>query len=269
MSIWAYDNRSRDPESVWTRGVCKFCNTPLRGVYSRAYQLSIDSYQHESIERCSLCGWWKGETYQDITVGVRDSSRQITRRRTRFGSCGCLRELDLTDLQTPITEIRDYLVAKYEARYRMHPRLFEETVASVFGSLGYHSTATAYVGDDGIDVILNKGNSQVGVQVKRYKNSISVEQIRSLAGALVLGGMTKGIFVTTHVFQSGARDTVERLSTRGYKIELLDAQRFYDRLTLAQESLDRSLSDLDTAACLSGQTLISEDKSAMSFELLR
>jgi restriction system protein len=54
--------------------------------------------------------------------------------------------------------------------------MFEETVASVFRSLGYDATVTAYSGDGGIDVILHKGEERIGVQVKRYRNSISVEQ---------------------------------------------------------------------------------------------
>jgi restriction system protein len=103
--------------------------------------------------------------------------------------------------------------------------------------MGYNVRVTAYSGDDGIDVILDgPGNDVIGVQVKRYKGSIEVEQIRAFTGALVLGGLTKGIFVTTSRFQAGAVGTVDRLSRRGYRIELMDADRFYDALKIAQRA---------------------------------
>lgn len=48
-----------------------------------------------------------------------------------------------------------------------------------------------------IVILDGKGNKTIGVQVKRYKNSIRVSQIREFAGALIENDMTKGIFITT------------------------------------------------------------------------
>ena len=155
---------------------------------------------------------------------------------------GMLLELDLSDLSLPISEVRDYLAARYDSRFRVHPQRFEEFVASVFGDLGYDSRATSYSGDGGIDVVLNGSSGDtVGVQVKRYKGAICVEQIRAFTGALVLKGITKGIFVTTSRFQSGVAGTADVSAARGYPIELQDAERFYESLQLAQvESYRRS-----------------------------
>jgi restriction system protein len=146
-----------------------------------------------------------------------------------------LRNLDLTDLTLPLGEVRSYLAAKYSDRFSAAPRLFEDVVASVFRDCGYRTRVTGRSGDDGIDVILDgdKGDT-IGVQVKRYQSSIEMEQIRALAGALVLQGLTRGIFVTTSRFQSGAHSTVERFAARSIRIELFDAQRFYEALRIAQ-----------------------------------
>jgi restriction endonuclease Mrr len=57
------------------------------------------------------------------------------------------------------------------------------------------------------------------VQVKRYRNAIQVEQIRSLAGAHMAHGMTRGIFVTTSSFQSGAQPSTETMVARGWTID--------------------------------------------------
>lgn len=167
-----------------------------------------------------------------------------------MGAAASLRELDLTDLSTPIEEIRSYLVAKYDKRFDINPQAFEETVASVFRDLGYSAETTAYSNDDGIDVILTRGRETIGVQVKRYTNAIKVEQIRSLAGALVFGGITRGIFVTTSTFQRGATPTTQQFSYRGYKIELVNATRFYDTLKLAQRAMYGSFEDFPIKECM-------------------
>lgn len=181
---------------------------------------------------CSQCGWWtvyrihQGE--YTMTSGLAES---------HSGNIGCLKELDLMDISTPLDEVRQYFFAKTDSVYEAHPRLFEEVVSDVFKDFGYSARVTAYSGDDGVDVILDgQGDCTVGVQVKRYKKEqrIEAEQIRSLAGALILGGFTKGIFVTTSKFRKGAIKTAERYKSIGYPIELMDAERFLDALGIAQ-----------------------------------
>ncbi|MCK4140629.1 restriction endonuclease [Ralstonia pseudosolanacearum] len=152
------------------------------------------------------------------------------------GAAGSLRELDLSDIRQPLEDIRHYLTIHYEKRYQLHPRLFEETVASVFRDRGFYARVTSYSGDGGIDVILERPGETIGVQVKRYKNAISAEQIRSLAGALFIGGYTKGVFVTTSRFQPGGTEVSALARARGIAIELLDAPRFLDELKIAQRS---------------------------------
>lgn len=171
------------------------------------------------------------------------SSSSAGQGHVERGACGSLLDLDLQDLTLPIDEVRRFLTAKYEQRFVLAPQLFEDVVASVFHDLGFDVIVTGYHGgahqrgDGGIDVILRGADdSRIGVQVKRYADSISVEQLRALAGALLLGGLTKGMFVTTSCFQSGAQSTVDRYAIRGYRIELVDAMRFYDTLKLAQST---------------------------------
>jgi restriction system protein len=81
----------------------------------------------------------------------------------------------------------------------MHPRRFEELVGAIFSDSGHRVRVTSYSCDNGIDsaVLEGPGDTLIGVQVKRYRNTIIAEQIRSFAGALVLGGITKGVLVTT------------------------------------------------------------------------
>jgi restriction system protein len=163
-----------------------------------------------------------------------------TGREKFFGAAGTLRELNLADLRTPISEARSYLLAKYADRYNIHPRLLEQIVGDIFKSLGYMTVVTAYANDGGIDVFLERDGVLVGVQVKRHRASIDVEQIRSLAGAMVLRGLTEGIFVTTSRFRSGAHKAVDAYEQAGYKIQLINATHLYDALKLTRGTGCRS-----------------------------
>jgi restriction system protein len=156
-----------------------------------------------------------------------------------YGYSAALKQFDLYDISIPIGELKNYLIANYGARLSVHPQRFEEVVASVFSNIGYSARVTGCSGDGGIDVILDgPDGSVIGVQVKRSKNTIEVEQIRSLAGALIIKGITRGIFVTTSSFRAGAPRTARLCSLAGIPIELIDAQRFYEALKLSQSKID-------------------------------
>jgi hypothetical protein len=77
----------------------------------------------------------------------------------------------------------------------------------------------------------------------KAKSAIKVEQTRSLAGALLLHGMTCGVFVTTSHFQTGVPGTVGKYLCRGYEIDLLGAERFYDALRITRRPTYTSLKE--------------------------
>lgn len=244
MSIWQYGEVSRD--DMWSPHDCFFCKSPMTTMFSEHHdndpagdaklnesRLSDRVSGRRTIEQCTLCGWWKAIDQYDRQIRV---TLPHATRRVVMGAAGSLKELDLEDLTLPVDEVRRYLVARYESRFKIHPRLLDETVGSVFRSLGYDAVVTAYSGDGGIDVVLEKDGRQLGVQVKCTKRSISVEQIRSFVGALVLKGATEGIYVTTSRFQSGGEGTADLAKIRGYRVKLMDAPKLYDALKLAQRT---------------------------------
>jgi restriction system protein len=208
-------------------------------IFCRAKLLRYPSAKFKKGQRCLLtqpsicmqCGWW---SVFRVHQGEHPATPEL---ECYAGAIGCLKELDLTDISAPLHEIRAYLVAKGDRITRVHPRLFEQVVCSVFRDLGWRARATAYSGDDGVDVILQgRSKGTIGVQVKRYRRArrIEAEQIRSLTGALMLGGHTKGIFVTTSSFRRGATKTAAKATAIGYPIRLMDADRFLRALGIAQ-----------------------------------
>lgn len=242
MSIWKYEDNDREPELdiFWSRE-CIYCQSSLQMLPILAYKIGDNivpdcwgppfydnSDDDTSYTLCLACGWWnvfKGEIF--------DTGKRLD--EVWYGYSATLKELDTRDISIPIDEIRSYLIANYNERFSIPPWKFEQVVASVFKDLGYFARVTGRTGDGGIDVILDgPDDTLIGVQVKRYKNAINVEQIRSLSGALLLNGITRGVFVTTSSFQSGATKTAGLSALAGIPIELIDAKRFYEALKLSQ-----------------------------------
>ena len=237
MSIWAHESDTRIPLDALayatTREDCPFCRCELLvldDLMDVEQQGALDCSTVYTV--CPVCGWWN--IHQTI-VSTHNPGWSYSK-----GAAAVLREFALDDVSAPIDEVRRHLTKKYDSRFTINPYVYEEVVASVFRLIGYDVKVTGHSGDDGIDVVLQRNDSVIGVQVKRYKHAIKVEQIRSLAGALVLNGMTEGIFVTTSRFQSGAEDTVSRYHERGFAIQLWDASRFYEALQIAETAVDRS-----------------------------
>ncbi|MCI9517195.1 MAG: restriction endonuclease [Lachnospiraceae bacterium] len=239
MSIWRHqDTEASIDLNILRSELCIFCNSSMiksskkksihiKEVYDYIQIMDIN------IRACPICGWWTVINYRDIP----EKFYKCPYILEYYGSIAVLKKLDLNDISLPINDVSQYLLAKYEDRFQIHPRLFEETVASVFRNAGYHARTTAYQNDGGIDVVLDgKDNKIIGVQVKRYKNSIRVSQIREFAGALIENNMTKGIFVTTSKFQSGAHKSIYNFEKRGIGVKLMDSDRFYDALQIKRET---------------------------------
>ncbi len=233
MSIWKYEDTFPTPtEADVTRDTCLFCEAEMRHI-----RIASDRVLKAEIRLCDCCGWWsRNERYRKPDFDGFKDSLTLRHLYSMDGACAQLRNFDATDISTPLDELRRYLLVKYEARFNIPPRKLEELVGSVFDAHGYDSNVTAYQNDGGIDVILSKGDENVGVQVKRYKNRIEAEQIRAFAGALLLGEHPSGIFLTTSEFRSGAIAAADGFTARGLPIELVDAERFYDALKLRQHT---------------------------------
>lgn len=193
-------------------------------------QLNIEDASQEdtSVHHCPVCGWWLVDRIFWICT-----KSQIWHMCYRVS--GSLRQLDEINVDLPMSELCQYLVAKYASRYILHPKKMEELVASIFENLGYRTELTCFTRDGGIDMFLHDSKgSLIGVQVKRYKDSIEIGQIRDFLGAMVLNGLTRGIFVTTSQFQSGAEGLRQVARQRGIELELADSTKLFELLKIAQ-----------------------------------
>lgn len=243
--VWKHVLSRRSPTRR-TVGSCPHCtegmlqhrgNRPPRG---RCYSVVGDFDLQAELGICARCGWWSFRHY--LTFESSAGSVYET-----HGVDSSLVEFDLADISVPLRELRNHLVENPEDRFLLHPSRLEELVASVFSDFGFQAVVTGKSGDGGIDVVLHDGRDRVAVQVKRYKGSLEVGQIREFVGAMVLGDVTKGVFVTTSRFQSGAETAKAAYRDRGYEVELLDGERFLRALDVAQLRFHESFRDFDEA----------------------
>jgi restriction system protein len=115
----------------------------------------------------------------------------------------------------------------------MPPAFFERMVIDLLVKLGYGGghpemgQVTGKSGDGGIDGVIKEdalGLDVVYIQAKRYGvgHSVGQPEMRDFAGSLDGEAATKGIFITTGLFSSGAVNYVNRISKR---IILIDGQQ--------------------------------------------
>lgn len=100
------------------------------------------------------------------------------------------------------------------------PAFLEKTVIRLLGAMGYGADPEALVvtgasGDGGIDGIVRLdrlGLEHIYVQAKRHdaSNKVQRKDIQAFLGALTERNATKGVFITTSDFASGARDFADR-----------------------------------------------------------
>jgi len=240
-SIWTYNDQYESPRilrSLVDRTDCAFCATPLdnlRDESSSGGKCGDSVISDYTVRACPLCGWWsirKRFSSQFASASVNEDE----------GNAGLLKKFDVADQTVPLDQIRAYLMGRYDARFEIHPGIFEDVVASVYSDRGYRTRVTGRSGDGGVDVILD-GPNTIAVQVKRKQGKIEAEQIRAFYGALVLKGYTEGIFVSTSSYRAGAKEAAAKFADHGVRIELVDAPRFYEALGIAQRQRYATLRD--------------------------
>ncbi|WP_258129616.1 restriction endonuclease [Achromobacter anxifer] len=177
---------------------------------------------------CPVCGWWcviRELQYETPAKGY--SAYQW--------AAGALTSVLPSPIDSPVEELRSYLCARYSDRFSIEPYQFEKIVTSILKSYRLDVQITSRSNDGGLDVIGIDGSGEAfGVQVKRYRGVIEIEQLRSFVGALVLHGLPQGMFVTTSGFTAGAKSVCQKAELQGIKLSLIDSERLLEMLKIAQ-----------------------------------
>ncbi|TLM84011.1 restriction endonuclease [Pseudarthrobacter sp. NamE2] len=112
------------------------------------------------------------------------------------------------------------------------PGFFEQAVVDLLLKMGYggaeqRGRRIGGSGDGGVDGVIDQdalGLDRIYVQAKRYAdgNTVGRETIQAFVGALHGVGASRGVFITTSTFTSGARQYAENVPSR---IILIDSAR--------------------------------------------
>lgn len=116
------------------------------------------------------------------------------------------------------------------------PIFFEHLIVDLLVAMGYggsHENAALKLGksgDNGVDGVIDEdrlGLDRIYVQAKRYapENTVGRPEVQGFVGSLVGFSASKGVFVTTSTFSSGARQYAEQIPQR---IILIDGGRLTD-----------------------------------------
>jgi restriction system protein len=113
-----------------------------------------------------------------------------------------------------------------------HPDFFEQAVVDLLLKMGYggaeqRGKRIGGSNDGGVDGVIDqdaRGLDRIYVQAKRYAdgNSVGREAIQAFVGALHGVGASRGVFITTSAFTSGACDYVKAVPSR---VILIDGVR--------------------------------------------
>ena len=136
-------------------------------------------------------------------------------------------------LETLIARMDVALEAELLGRLKaVHPQDFERMVRDLLAALGYGGghvdrvQATPYVGDGGVDGIINEdalGLDKVYVQAKRYTDQhVGRPELQAFVGTLVGLNAHKGVFVTTSGFAGSAIEYARHVDRR---IILIDGSK--------------------------------------------
>lgn len=113
------------------------------------------------------------------------------------------------------------------------PEFFEKLVVDLLLAMGYgdsrteSGTVTKRTGDGGIDGIIREdklGFDSIYIQAKRWAvtRSVGAPDLQAFVGALTGLGASKGLFITTSRFSSGAKKYAETI--HGVKLVLVDGE---------------------------------------------
>jgi restriction system protein len=208
-----------------------FIEIPQRGVY-RITQRGRDYLNtHTDLRESDLLQYPEFREYSNVAIST------TTNASSDLGAVEDIKEMTPTEqMDSAFKSINEDLAADLLQKVlEMSPEFFEKLVLDLLLNMGFGSrnkemaivTPTSH--DNGVDGIIPEdalGLDKIYIQAKRYTdNPVSKPEIHKFIGALDEQKATKGVFITTSKFTSGAKETAEKASK---KIVLIDGKTLAD-----------------------------------------
>lgn len=209
-----------------------FIEIPQRGIYSITQRGKDYLQSHTDLRQEDLLQYPEYAEYAHMPVTSKvDSTDEKKDIEEKLGEMTPTEQMDVA-----FKSINDDLAADLLQRVLdMSPNFFEKLVLDLLLNMGFGSrnkemaivTPTSH--DNGVDGIIPEdalGLDKIYIQAKRYTdNPVSKPEIHKFIGALDEQKATKGVFITTSKFTSGAVETANKASK---KIVLIDGKSLAD-----------------------------------------
>lgn len=209
-----------------------FIEIPQRGIYSITQRGKDYLQSHTDLRQENLLQYPEYAEYAHMPVTSKaDSNIEKKEIEEKLGEMTPTEQMDVA-----FKSINDDLAADLLQRVLdMSPNFFEKLVLDLLLNMGFGSrnkemaivTPTSH--DNGVDGIIPEdalGLDKIYIQAKRYTdNPVSKPEIHKFIGALDEQKATKGVFITTSKFTSGAVETANKASK---KIVLIDGKSLAD-----------------------------------------
>jgi len=209
-----------------------FIEIPQRGIYSITQRGKDYLQSHTDLRQEDLLQYPEYAEYAHMPVTSKvDSTGEKKDIEEKLGEMTPTEQMDVA-----FKSINDDLAADLLQRVLdMSPNFFEKLVLDLLLNMGFGSrnkemaivTPTSH--DNGVDGIIPEdalGLDKIYIQAKRYTdNPVSKPEIHKFIGALDEQKATKGVFITTSKFTSGAVETANKASK---KIVLIDGKSLAD-----------------------------------------
>lgn len=209
-----------------------FIEIPQRGIYSITQRGKDYLQSHTDLRQENLLQYPEYAEYAHMPVTSKaDGNVEKKEIEEKLDEMTPTEQMDVA-----FKSINEDLAADLLQRVLdMSPNFFEKLVLDLLLNMGFGSrnkemaivTPTSH--DNGVDGIIPEdalGLDKIYIQAKRYTdNPVSKPEIHKFIGALDEQKATKGVFITTSKFTSGAVETANKASK---KIVLIDGKSLAD-----------------------------------------
>ena len=108
------------------------------------------------------------------------------------------------DTKVDIAITKDKEISLIETIDQMSGEEFEKYIGNYFKKLGYKVIVTQLSGDFGVDIIIENEFVKIGVQAKRYTNTVGNSAIQEIVAGMKHYNLDKGMVITNNYFSRAA-----------------------------------------------------------------
>lgn len=229
--VWRKESDLFANTPVAEPSTCPFCGTATHESNWTEFGRGEGADNHDLYYECPLCGWH----YHDSATW-RESSGHFSIYR----DAARLKTFDVNSPQIALDELAVHLRSRFSDIYAIDWRRFEVLVEDVLKRHGFRTMLTQASRDGGADVILlTNGQVEALVECKRWAadRTVGVDTVRELVGACVDWGVQRAHLVTTGSVSHDAHSYAERVAARRFSLDLVDAARFVEMLSVYNSSI--------------------------------